>query len=47
MCIPVDMEVVLYEPYLVERCQVLLQTRQVMHCQQQLLLPQLQPLSLV
>lgn len=47
MCIPVDMAVVPDEPYLVERCQVLLQTSQVTHYQQQLLLPQLQPLSLV
>lgn len=47
ICIPVDKAVVLYEPYLVERCQVLLQTSQGMHCQQQLLLLQLQPPSLV
>lgn len=38
---------VLYEPYLVERCQVLLQTSQGMHCQQQQLLLLLQPPSLV
>lgn len=47
MCLPVDTAVVLYEPCLVERCQVPLQTSLVMHCQQQLLLPQLQLLSLV